>query len=710
MAVPGSSNDMKPSPTAQPALTKPGIIGNFLTPPARPQHRLSLLSVYKPKDIDYDVTENTKGADEMMKMDMIKSPLENFEGMKQALADLTKVPLEVADELKEGAVNMMKMPIEKAEVVKQTLDDLIKLPLEVATAMKQAADDLMEKAEDAKEATIDLLKSPLQKAEDAKEATVDLLKLPLEKAEEMKTASVDLMKQWIDGLGTIKEGLADLLKTPMESIPELKPNFDELSEIVEKLVQPKFNDDVKKMITDVYGEKAVLDFEAEFKKAVGLMAAKVLKGDMKNEMINPIIEPIISKVPDDVAEMVEKLVQPKMKEDVKSLIIEMYGEKAVQDLKNEFKRAVGIMASEGIKEDMKMMFTNILSENMVNDIKTDLTEAIPDLMKGSPLDMKENLMEAIMDLVEQGKDSKPDIPSIALPPALPSKDRNENEGMGMKEGETAKMSLRIPEKNVEEPAANDLNVSKLPPPTNMGGSDSNMNSTNMEMGNSTKKTILVDKIDMEEAIAHRVIEILKMEPWRLGRRHWHSRGGGPMSQEMRFKSHERMGSKWGRRSKRAVPNRSVLRRPNLRNEVDNYPPPARLGVPMFTTFRQINSAAPPDPYKRSKEALSLPLLSINEPAINIILDDIKEGLQYALQTRNDITLPIHGTGTTAGNALIDNLVEPGDVVLAAINGYWTELMANMSQRLGMTSLRTEVYNCTILPQVIDDNESTLTCN
>jgi len=47
-----------------------------------------------------------------------------------------------------------------------------------------------------------------------------------------------------------------------------------------------------------------------------------------------------------------------------------------------------------------------------------------------------------------------------------------------------------------------------------------------------------------------------------------------------------------------------------------------------------------------------------------------------------MTIPIHGTGTTGGNAVIDNLVEPGDVVLAAINGYWTELMANMSQRLG----------------------------
>lgn len=63
--------------------------------------------------------------------------------------------------------------------------------------------------------------------------------------------------------------------------------------------------------------------------------------------------------------------------------------------------------------------------------------------------------------------------------------------------------------------------------------------------------------------------------------------------------------------------------------------------------------------------------------------DIKEGLQYVLQTRNDWTFAIHGTGTTGCHAVLDNLIEDGDKVLALINGYWGELMGNMSTRLGI---------------------------
>lgn len=62
--------------------------------------------------------------------------------------------------------------------------------------------------------------------------------------------------------------------------------------------------------------------------------------------------------------------------------------------------------------------------------------------------------------------------------------------------------------------------------------------------------------------------------------------------------------------------------------------------------------------------------------------DIKEGLQYVLQTNNEWTLALHGTGTTGMHAAIDNLLEPGDKIVVLINGYWGGLMANMSERIG----------------------------
>ncbi len=69
------------------------------------------------------------------------------------------------------------------------------------------------------------------------------------------------------------------------------------------------------------------------------------------------------------------------------------------------------------------------------------------------------------------------------------------------------------------------------------------------------------------------------------------------------------------------------------------------------------------------------------------MDDIKEGLKYVLQTRNDFTLAIHGSATTGCHAVLDNLIEGGDKVLVLINGYWSELMANMSERLGAQVVR-----------------------
>lgn len=54
------------------------------------------------------------------------------------------------------------------------------------------------------------------------------------------------------------------------------------------------------------------------------------------------------------------------------------------------------------------------------------------------------------------------------------------------------------------------------------------------------------------------------------------------------------------------------------NEIEDFPPPSRLRLPMRTAFRQINSAAPPDPYPRSKSSLSLPFLSIFEPATDVV--------------------------------------------------------------------------------------------
>ncbi len=64
------------------------------------------------------------------------------------------------------------------------------------------------------------------------------------------------------------------------------------------------------------------------------------------------------------------------------------------------------------------------------------------------------------------------------------------------------------------------------------------------------------------------------------------------------------------------------------------------------------------------------------------MDDVKEGLRYAFQTKNNLTLAISGTGHAGMEAALVNLLERGDVILIGINGIWGERAADMANRQG----------------------------
>lgn len=75
-----------------------------------------------------------------------------------------------------------------------------------------------------------------------------------------------------------------------------------------------------------------------------------------------------------------------------------------------------------------------------------------------------------------------------------------------------------------------------------------------------------------------------------------------------------------------------------------------------------------------------------------IMDEIKAGIQYAFQTKNNLTLAISGSGHAAMEAALVNVVEPGDVVLIAIHGVWGERAADIAERIGTISLLCDNQN------------------
>lgn len=65
-----------------------------------------------------------------------------------------------------------------------------------------------------------------------------------------------------------------------------------------------------------------------------------------------------------------------------------------------------------------------------------------------------------------------------------------------------------------------------------------------------------------------------------------------------------------------------------------------------------------------------------------IMDEIKQGIQYVFQTKNRLTLAISGSGHSALEAALFNLLEPGDSFLVGVNGIWGQRAAEIGERVG----------------------------
>jgi alanine-glyoxylate transaminase / serine-glyoxylate transaminase / serine-pyruvate transaminase len=90
------------------------------------------------------------------------------------------------------------------------------------------------------------------------------------------------------------------------------------------------------------------------------------------------------------------------------------------------------------------------------------------------------------------------------------------------------------------------------------------------------------------------------------------------------------------------------------------------------------SYVPPEVYA----ALAKPTIGHLDPCFIGIMDAIKGQLQQVFGTKNDLTLPVSGTGSAGMEAVFVNLVEPGDSVLVLVNGVFGKRMLDVAGRLG----------------------------
>ena len=98
---------------------------------------------------------------------------------------------------------------------------------------------------------------------------------------------------------------------------------------------------------------------------------------------------------------------------------------------------------------------------------------------------------------------------------------------------------------------------------------------------------------------------------------------------------------------------------------------------------------PSDVHPRVLEALGRRTIGHLDPEFIRLMDEVKELLQYAFQTSNQMTFPVSAPGSAGMECCFANLLEPGDTVVVAQNGVFGGRMKENVERCGATAVMVE---------------------
>ncbi len=109
----------------------------------------------------------------------------------------------------------------------------------------------------------------------------------------------------------------------------------------------------------------------------------------------------------------------------------------------------------------------------------------------------------------------------------------------------------------------------------------------------------------------------------------------------------------------------------------------------YPPLRTLMGPGPSDVSPRVLGALARPTIGHLDPRFVDLMDQIKELLQYAFQTRNELTLPVSAPGSAGMEACFVNLVSPGDTVIVCQNGVFGGRMKENVERCGARAVMVE---------------------
>jgi alanine-glyoxylate transaminase/serine-glyoxylate transaminase/serine-pyruvate transaminase len=86
-------------------------------------------------------------------------------------------------------------------------------------------------------------------------------------------------------------------------------------------------------------------------------------------------------------------------------------------------------------------------------------------------------------------------------------------------------------------------------------------------------------------------------------------------------------------------------------------------------------------------ALATPIIGHLDPSFLSIMDEISSMLRAVFKTRNRLTIPLSGTGSSGMEACFVNVLEPGEKAIVCVNGLFGERMVDVASRCGANVVR-----------------------
>lgn len=105
--------------------------------------------------------------------------------------------------------------------------------------------------------------------------------------------------------------------------------------------------------------------------------------------------------------------------------------------------------------------------------------------------------------------------------------------------------------------------------------------------------------------------------------------------------------------------------------------------------RVLMGPGPSDVSPRVLAALMRPTIGHLDPAFVTMMDEVRELLQYAFQTKNPVTYPVSAPGSAGMETCFVNLVEPGDKVIVCVNGVFGGRMRENVERMNGVAVTVE---------------------